>query len=124
MAGWPDATNTGVPAGGTLPPSGDIVITKAGAVISGLDIHGTVYINAANVTVENCMITSGNWAVVQIQSGVTGAVVQNCTINGTGSAPDGTGNQGIMGQGTFIGNNIYNVENGIVVSGNNTVIPG
>jgi hypothetical protein len=108
----------------TLTPSGDIVITKAGTVISGLDIHGTVYINAANVTVENCMITSGNWAVVQIQSGVTGAVVQNCTINGTGSAPDGTGNQGIMGQGTFVGNNIYNVENGIVVSGNNTVIQG
>jgi hypothetical protein len=120
--GWPDATNTGAPDGVTLLPSGGIEITKAGTVISGLDIHGTVYIKAANVTVKDCQITSNGWAVVQIQPGVTGAVVQDCTLNGTGSAPDGTGNQGIMGQGTFLRNNIYNVENGITLQGNNTVI--
>jgi large repetitive protein len=119
---WPDATNTGVPDGVTLLPSGGIVITKVGTVISGLDIHGTVHIKAADVTVENCQITSNGWAVVQIQPDVTGTVVRDCTINGTGSAPDGTGNQGIMGQGTFLRNNIYNVENGITLTGNNTVI--
>ncbi|QOZ77606.1 hypothetical protein XH83_20430 [Bradyrhizobium sp. CCBAU 53351] len=120
---WPDATNTGVPAGVTLTPSGDVVITQAGAVVSGLNITGSVYIKADNVTLENCKITSGGWAGVTIDSGVTGAVVQNCTIDGTGRAPDGTGNQGIMGSGTFIGNNIFNVENGIV-PGSNSVIQG
>ncbi|WP_407194008.1 Ig-like domain-containing protein [Bradyrhizobium sp. STM 3566] len=120
---WPDATNTGVPAGVTLTPSGDVVITQAGAVVSGLNITGSVYIKANNVTLENCKITSGGWAGVTIDSGVTGAVVQNCTIDGTGRAPDGTGNQGIMGSGTFIGNNIFNVENGIV-PGSNSVIQG
>ncbi|MET4762032.1 hypothetical protein ABH975_005108 [Bradyrhizobium ottawaense] len=120
---WPDATNTGVPAGVTLTPSGDVVITQAGAVVSGLNITGSVYIKADNVTLENCKITSGGWAGVTIDSGATGAVVQNCTIDGTGRAPDGTGNQGIMGSGTFIGNNIYNVENGIV-PGSNSVIQG
>jgi hypothetical protein len=74
---WPDATNTGVPAGVTLTPSGDVVITQAGAVVSGLNITGSVYIRADNVTLENCKVTSGGWAGVTIDPGVTGAVVQN-----------------------------------------------
>ncbi|MDB5605253.1 MAG: hypothetical protein JWP25_2153, partial [Bradyrhizobium sp.] len=108
--GWPDATNTGLPAGVTLTPSGDLVITKAGTVISGLNITGTVTIQAANVTLENCKITSSSYFVVNVAAGVTGAVVQNCEINGLGGT---SGNVGINGQGTFVGNNIYNVENGI-----------
>lgn len=113
--GWADATNTGVPAGVTLTASGDLVITKAGTVISGLDIHGTVYIDAPNVTLIDCKVTSASFSVVQIAQGVTGAVVQNCEINGVGTGNDGS--NGISGQGTFIGNNIYNVENGINVTG-------
>ena len=117
-SGWPDATNTGVPAGVTLTPSGDLVITQAGTVISGLDIKGNVYINAPNVTIENCRITDANWAVVQIKSGVAGTVIQNCEINGVGTVE---GSCGISGQGTFIGNNIYNVENGINLTGSATI---
>lgn len=113
--GWADATNTGVPAGVTLTASGDLIITKAGTVISGLDIHGTVYIDAPNVTLIDCKVTSASFSVVQIAQGVTGAVVQNCEINGVGTGNDGS--NGINGQGTFIGNNIYNVENGINVTG-------
>jgi len=101
-------------AGGvTLTPSGDLIVTQAGAVISGLDIKGTVIIKAANVTIENCKITSASWFVVDIK-GVTGTVIQNCEINGVGST---SGSVGINGQGTFIGNNIYNVENGINLTG-------
>jgi hypothetical protein len=113
--GWADATNTGVPAGVTLTASGDLVITKAGTVISGLDIHGTVYIDAPNVTLIDCKVTSASFSVVQIAQGVTGAVVQNCEINGVGTG--NSGSNGINGQGTFTGNNIYNVENGINVTG-------
>ncbi len=113
-AGWPDATNTGVPAGVTLTASGSLVITKAGAVISGLDISGTVYIDAPNVTLENCKITSASAAVVTIASGMTGAVVQNCEINGTGASS--AGSIGIYGSGSFIDNNIYNVAKGVYVS--------
>ncbi len=117
--GWPDATNTGVPAGVTLTPSGDIVITQAGTVISGLDIHGTVTIDAPNVTLMNCKVTSPSFFIVNIAAGVTGAVVQNCEINGVGSGNDGS--CGINGHGTFIGNNIYNVENGINVTGSSVI---
>ena len=117
--GWPDATNTGLPPGVTLTPSGDLVITKAGTVISGLNIQGTVTIEAANVTLENCTVTSAAFMVVNIAAGVTGAVVQNCEINGVGSG--NAGSCGINGQGTFIGNNIYNVENGINVTGSSVI---
>ncbi|UTD27968.1 hypothetical protein DB459_14680 [Bradyrhizobium sp. WD16] len=113
--GWPDLSNTGVPSGVTLTPSGDLIITQAGAVVSGLNIQGSVYINAPNVTLIDCKVTSANFVVVQIADGVTGAVVQNCEINGVGSGNDGC--EGISGQGTFIGNNIYNVEDGISVTG-------
>jgi hypothetical protein len=89
-------------------------------VISGLDIKGTVYINAPNVTIENCKITgSTDVGVVQIASGVTGTTVKNCTINGTGSNNDGS--HGINGQGTFIGNDISGVENGLNVTGPSTI---
>ncbi|MCK1328789.1 MULTISPECIES: right-handed parallel beta-helix repeat-containing protein [unclassified Bradyrhizobium] len=119
---WPDATNTGVPDDTPLQRSDGLVITTPGTVVSKVDVHGSVHIKAADVTLEKCRVTSNGWAVVQIESGITGTVVQDCTINGTGAGPDGTGNQGIMGQGTFLRNNISNVENGITLTGNNSVI--
>jgi len=118
-SGWPDSTNTGVPAGVTLLPSGSIIVTKPGTVISGLDIRGTVYIAAPNVTLENCRIVSDSYHAVQIVDGITGTLVQDCEINGGGN-----GLNGILGSGTFLRNNIYNVENGITLNGSNTVIEG
>jgi hypothetical protein len=121
LDGFPDATTTGVPAGTTLTNhNGDLIIDTPGAVISGLNITGTVYINAPNVTLENCKVTSGGYLVVDVATGVTGTTVQNCELNGTGSGPQGQ--TGIGGSGTFIGNNIYGVENGINVEGSNTLI--
>lgn len=124
MAGWPDSTNTGVPDGVTLLPSGSIIVTQPGTVISGLDIKGTVYIDADNVTIENCRITSSAYSVVQIKTGSTGVVIQDCEINGTGSNNEGS--HGINGVGTFLRNDIYNVENGINVGAGSsgTVIEG
>ncbi|MEH2475595.1 hypothetical protein V1281_003230 [Nitrobacteraceae bacterium AZCC 2161] len=118
--GWPDATNTGLPPGVTLTPSGNLVITQAGTVISGLNITGTVTIEAPNVTLENCKITSGGFFLVNIKQGVTGAVVQNCEINGLGTSGS-DGSCGINGQGTFLNNNIYNVENGINLTGSSVI---
>jgi hypothetical protein len=114
MAPFPDATNTGVPAGVTLTPyNGNLVINTPGAVISGLDIHGSVIINAANVTIQNCKITSASYCVVYAYDAI-GATVKNCEINGLGTV---SGSTGIGGQGTFLNNNIYNVENGFDLGG-------
>jgi len=113
---WPDSTNTGVTAGVTLTPyNGNLVINTPGAVISGLDIHGTVTINANNVTLINCKVTSAAFTVVQIGLGVSGATIENCEVNGVGTGNDGC--NGIWNRGTnatILNNNIYNMENGIV----------
>ena len=120
MADWPDGTNTGVPDGVILDPrTGDIYVTKAGTVLSGLDIRGTVHIEADNVTVENCKIASSSFWVVSIKQGVTGAIIQDSTIDGLGQA-----GKGILGAGTFLRNDISNVVDGIDVNGNNTYIEG
>jgi len=118
--GFPDATNTGVPAGITLTPYyGDLVITTPGAVIEGLDIHGSVTIAADNVTLLNCKVTTSEQFVVNSR-GVTGTIVQDCELNGLGGTSNSMGIIG--GQGTFQGNNIYNVENGINVEASGVLI--
>jgi hypothetical protein len=113
--GWPDATNTGVPAGVSLVPSGDLVITKDGAVVSGLDIRGAVDVNASNVMLRNSRMRTGRFDVVHIKPGMKGVVIQDCEIDGVGAGNDGS--NGIRGSGTFLRNNIHHVENGITLDG-------
>jgi len=131
---FPDDTNTGVtsgtklvnltasnlPTGVQIDSGGNFNITKAGLVLSGYNISGNVTISAANVTIQNCSVTSAtDTAVVKIADGITGAIVQNNTINGVGTGNDGS--FGIEGSGTFIGNNITNVENGIGPGSNSLI---
>jgi hypothetical protein len=113
--GWPDAMNTGVPAGMSLLPSGDLVISKDGAVVSGLDIQGAVDVNASNVTLKNSRIRTTRFDVVRIKPGMKGVVLQDCEIDGVGTGNDGS--NGIRGAGTFLRNNIHHVENGITLDG-------
>jgi hypothetical protein len=115
--GYPDATNTGVPAGATLSPYvGNLVINTPGAVISGLDIQGTVTIDAPGVTLENCRVTNTNPGSYYVILTYGDTTIQDCTING-----NNTNSNGINGGGTFLRNNIYGVENGID-PGSNSVI--
>jgi hypothetical protein len=99
----------------TLVPSGDLRIDTPGVVIEGLDIQGTVMINANDVTLKNCKVTGASWAVINITSGKTGVVVQDCEINGLSAE----GVRGISGQGTFLRNNIHHTEDGIYLIASN-----
>lgn len=128
---WPNRTNTGVPAGTVLTPatktklppgcafsgSGSLVVSQPGA-ISGWDIQAPVYIQADNVTLQNCKVTAANFFVVETVGKNT--TIQNCTINGTGANNDGC--NGIWGTGIFTANDISNVENGIALFDNGAVI--
>jgi hypothetical protein len=55
---WPNANSTGVRDGVTLTRVGDMTVTTPGAVISGLEIHGTLRIEADSVTVRDCKIVN------------------------------------------------------------------
>ncbi|HKZ14345.1 MAG TPA: hypothetical protein VJL81_10915 [Solirubrobacterales bacterium] len=84
--GFPDSTNSGVPAGTTLTASGSINVTTPGAVISGKNVTGTIEVLANNVTIENTRVTQnttcgtrstcGNYAI-RIDEGVSGTVIRN-----------------------------------------------
>jgi hypothetical protein len=113
---WPDAQNTGVPAGVMLKSiKGDVLSEADGQVIEALDISGAVYINHNNVTLQKSKITAAALYLVKIKLGLSGVVIQDCEINGTGIGNEGS--NGIAGQGMLLRNNIYNVENGITLQG-------
>jgi hypothetical protein len=130
MTVFSDATNTGVPAGVTLTPSGGLTITTPGAVISGLNISGTVTIDAPNVTLKDCTIQGIGYYQVLIEPGITGTTVENCTINAGGNGTNPYALCGIGDNGsnsTFLNNNISNFEHGISLinsGGNGDLIQG
>ena len=114
LSSFPTAATTGYT--GALSASGALSISTPG-VYENLDITGDVNISVNGVTLRNCKITTNDNYCVRIQDGFT-ATVEYCEINGLG-----TGNTtGIAGNGTFRYNNIYNVENGIVITGTNAVV--
>jgi hypothetical protein len=83
--GYPDSSDTGVPPGTTLTPSGSITASTPGQVIDGKDVTGQIYVNADNVTIENTRVTQtgdcgptntcGN-AAIRIE-GATGVLIKN-----------------------------------------------
>ena len=121
MATYPDASNTGVPAGVTLTPSGSITIDTPGAVVSGLDITGQVVITAPNVTLVNCRINATSWAGVVVEA--PGAVIEDCEIRGLNTG----GTKGVMFEdsgtgGVVRGSDIHDVEDGVYIATTDIVV--
>lgn len=95
--GYPDATNSGVPAGKTLlavpaqvakgpgwaysAKTNEVDVTGAGAVLAGLSFTCYVNIEANNVTLNDDSITTDNYWGVALRH-TTGATVENSTIAG------------------------------------------
>ncbi|WP_428425405.1 calcium-binding protein [Pararhizobium sp.] len=112
-AGYPDATNTGVKAGTSLTKfTGTYYVTQDNAVISNMEIHGQIVIQAKNVTMSNVKLVANTWHALWVQDGSTGFTLKDSEIDGGGSSQNG-----VLGQGTFLRNNIHGVENGIAVTG-------
>jgi hypothetical protein len=114
--GFPDASNTGVPPGTTLTPSGGLTISTAGAVIDGRDISGQVIVNAPNVTIRDSRIRSNAMWVVDNNS--TGLVVEdseiiNRPVSGQPNCHNGIGNSNFTVRRTEITGceNAMNIDN-------------
>lgn len=102
--GWPDATNTGVPAGTTLTiVNGDQTYRTAGQVISGLDIRGCVRIAAAGITIKNSRITCSGAYVVDTEIGGAPLILADVTIDCGGSMGTGLGERNILASRLAIG---------------------
>lgn len=80
----PGPTNTGVPAGTKLTPSGSIKITTKGAIVEGLDITGEVQVLADDVTIRKCRITSGDYYPIRyFDNDNEGLLIEDTEIIGT-----------------------------------------
>jgi hypothetical protein len=111
--GYPDATNTGVPAGTSLTPSGSRTVSTNGAVLNGLDITGTVTVAADNVTIKNSRITatrggSGTYAVI-LNNGADNFTIEHTEVLGPTSETAGLqsavwnhyGNPGVVARNVY-----------------------
>jgi hypothetical protein len=87
FVGWPDASNTGVPANaGDLQLMGHLTVTKDGARFSRLDIRDCVDIEANDVVITQSVIHCDRAAAaVRIAAGAKGAVLDQVEIDGGGS---------------------------------------
>jgi len=83
LSAWPDLSNTGVPPGTTLTPSGPISSSSNGQIIDALNITGTVTLNHANVTLKRCRIRQADVNGV-IKPLAVGCRIQDCELDGSG----------------------------------------
>jgi beta-glucanase (GH16 family) len=122
VAGFPDASTTGVPRGTVLTEyTGPTTISTDGTVIANKIISGTIRIKAANVVVKNSKLTYNDYFGIDAEN-ASNLTVQDCEIVGPGDL--GASPAVILGSGTFLRNNISGGEHGIVLSVGPSVIKG
>jgi hypothetical protein len=120
--GFPDASNTGVPAGTVLTASsGDFTVKNNGAVINGMDITGCVSIAASNVTIENSRIRcAGAYGIHNDdRNSATGLVIRNVEVDCANTG----GSTAIAGHNfAAVADNLHGCENGLAMDGNTSVV--
>lgn len=79
---WPDASNTGVPAGVLLKNVSALTTTSDGQVIEGLHISGVLTVRHKNVVIRHCLIEAASYWVILIMTGATGCQIERCKIVG------------------------------------------
>jgi hypothetical protein len=121
IRGYPNPTNTGVPAGWTPrhTTNGDMTVTTNGAVIDGELVTGSISVRAQNVTIRN------SWVYGEINNQASNAAYNGLLIQDTDvGPPTGVGSEsaGAIGVGgyTALRVHIHNVQEGFRVGGYNT----
>lgn len=115
---WPNASNTGVPAGTTLTTDsagGEFFTSSVGQIIQDIDFtNRAVQIVHDNVVIRRCRLTSaGVWYGIWI-NGANNVTIEDCEINGNGPAVN---SQGIVIDGTgaiLRRNNVHHCSDGII----------
>jgi hypothetical protein len=83
--GFPDATNTGVPAGTPLERvDGSVTLSTPGEVYSGKEVHGEIHVLADNVTIEKVRVISSNYYPIDLNYGDAepkGTVIRDVEID-------------------------------------------
>jgi hypothetical protein len=122
---FPDASNTGVPAGATLvripqdrtsgpgwhyDSRGWVTVDGSGTTFSGYSVATNVDVTASNVTVSNNLIVSaGGWGISLRHT--TGVKIDHNTLRGAGSATAQTCDNAVRG--------IYGDDDAVTITANN-----
>jgi hypothetical protein len=119
------ASTTGVPSGTKLTVhNGDLNITKAGTVISGLDVRGLVKINAINVTIKNSLIRgrslNATAALINNLGGRSGLKIIDSELYPSKPSPDVSGIYGYNFTATRV--DIHGVVDAVHITGSNVTI--
>ena len=85
--GYPDGSNTGIPAGVALKASRSVTADKAGQVIDGLDITGEINVTAPNVTIRNTRVTGGGDWVVVVRDGADDLTIEDSELQTPAGSP-------------------------------------
>lgn len=112
--GFPDADNTGIPAGTVLATAGTSTISTPNIIIDGKDL-GCLTVNAANVTIRNSRIHGQCYFAIRSNS--VGLVVQDSEISCENSTGTGVGGKGFVVQRS----EISGCENGFSMDAEATV---
>ena len=98
LPSYPGPSNTGVPAGTALRPSGGFTVTQQGAVIEGLDVQGCIQVRASNVTIRKTRVRGScfNGAIDTGYGEVSGVLIEDVELDGGNQNEDAAllGNSG------------------------------
>lgn len=108
------AAYVGIPPGTRLMRyDGTYTVTRNHAVISNLEIHGNIVIEASNVTLKNIrLISNTRWHALRLSEDAFGFTLEDSEIDGAGVTVNA-----VYGFGSFLRNNLHDAENGINVIG-------
>lgn len=109
---FPDRNRTGVPSGSPLVASGPLTLDRAGTVVDGVDVRGTVTITADDVVVRRSRVTASAFSVVKVKEGVRGVRIEDVEVDGMGLKGE-PGSTGIEGPATMTRVRVTGVENGV-----------
>ena len=117
--GYPDASNTGVPPGVHLTPSGSITVGTDGAVVDAMDVSGSITVQANDVTIENSRVTCGDGCsarfTINVASTVSGLNIHDVEAAGNPSVGADVGGGGPA---TLLRANLHGAVDGVhVVTG-------
>lgn len=113
-SGYPDSSNTGVPAGTSLTVfNGDLTTSSNNQVIDSLDIRGSLIVVHTGVTVTKCKISQWTIFGVECDSG-SSMTMSDCTIDGGVNPGTCVTNSGI----TLLRCDIKGAENGFDLGSN------
>jgi hypothetical protein len=83
--GHPNASNTGVPPGTALAPSGPITTTQDGQVIDALDVDGQIHVVHDDVVVRRTRVRNPGAEAIWLDPQRHGLLVEDCELDGHGN---------------------------------------